>query len=129
MIGASSATRGQALPQREQDIVRACLDLLQLRGVFSWRQNCGAVKQAGRRGHRDRFIRFASINGVSDILAVLPPNGRLLAIECKRPGNGPTEDQAAFLDAVTRRGGLAVVIYDVRDLAEILDRELRKAAA
>lgn len=94
-----------ATAPREQDIVRACLDLLRFRGIFAWRQNCGAVVQ-DRRGRRERFVRFTSIKGVSDIIAVLP-GGRVAVIECKRPGNVPTEEQKAFLNAVTRRGGLA----------------------
>jgi len=111
---------------REQDVVRACLDMLWLRGVFAWRQNCGAFK-VGRGDHK-RFVRATNVNGVSDILGVLP-NGRFLAVECKRQGNTPTEDQRTFLNAVNRRGGLGLVVYDADDLAEILDRELRKAVA
>ena len=110
-----------SLVVREQDIVNACLDLLRLRGVFAYRQNQGAFHPRDRHG--ERFIRFTSINGVSDIIGVLP-NGRFLAVECKRPGNNPTNDQQAFLDAVRRRGGLALVVYDASDLDDIINREL-----
>lgn len=111
-------------PIREQDIVRGCLDVLRLHGVFAWRQNQGRLPVKDRSGKR--LVRFTSINGISDIVGVLP-DGRLVAVECKVPGNVPTEDQQAFLDAVRRRGGLAVVIYDAADLAAILKHEGRPA--
>lgn len=115
-------TRAAAFAGREQDLVRACLELLQFRGVFSYRQNGGGFHPAGKGG---RFVRFTSINGISDIIGVLP-GGRFLAVECKRPGNVPTEDQQAFLDAVNRRGGLGIVVVDAGDLADIIDREMRR---
>ena len=111
---------------RETDIVRGCLEVLRLRNVFAFRVNCGAMKVG--RGEQRRFLRFTSINGVSDIIGVLP-DGRFLGIEVKRAGNVPSDDQRAFLDAVTRRGGLALLIYDVADLISILDRELDSASA
>jgi hypothetical protein len=56
------------------------------------------------------------MKGASDILAVLPPAGRLLAIECKQPGKRPTADQRAFLDAVAAAGGVALVVEDLGQL-------------
>lgn len=112
---------------REQDIVNACLEVLRYRGVYAYRQNQGGMKMTGRT--RERFVRFTSVSGVSDIIGCLP-DGRFLAVECKRPGNEPTSDQSDFLNAIRRRGGVALVVYDAADLAEILDRELaRKAVA
>ena len=116
-------TAARALLVREQDIVRACLAVLRLRGVFAYRQNQGAFHPQGKN---QRFVRFTSINGISDIIGVMP-NGRFIAVECKRSGNVPTADQQTFLDAVNRRGGLGIVITDAADLAEILDRELGDA--
>ncbi len=117
-----------ALHQRERNLVKACLDLLRFRGVFAWRQNCGGVSMPVGADRRERFVRFTSINGVSDIIGILP-NGRFLAVECKRAGNKPTPDQIEFMNAVRRRGGVALVVYDVANLADILDRELQKAVA
>jgi len=114
----TSASAAMAENLLERDIVLACLELLKFRGVFAWRQNQGAMKKRDSTG--ERTIRFTSINGVSDIIGVLR-DGRFLAVECKRPGNGPTEEQSYFLDAVRRRGGIALIVYDVDDLAETLD--------
>jgi hypothetical protein len=103
---------------RESDILRSCLDLLRLRGVFAWRVNSGAV--AGEYNGRRRFVRFHGAPGCADIIGILP-GGRFLAVECKRPGNKPTPQQTAFLEAVRQQGGLALVVSDVRDLAAALD--------
>jgi hypothetical protein len=59
--------------------------------------------------------------GRHGILGLLTPSGRLLAAECKRPGNRPTPDQRGFLDAVRAAGGLALVVRDVGELAVTLD--------
>jgi hypothetical protein len=101
-------------PGREGDLVKSCLQLLRARGVLAWRVNGGGMK-VGRR-----FVRFNSINGVSDILGVLP-GGRFLAVECKVGDNHLTPHQAAFLQALTVQGGLTLVVWDVAEL----DRALR----
>jgi hypothetical protein len=102
---------------RETDLVRACLQLLRLRGVLAWRVNSGAV--AGEYRGRRRFVKFNTAKGCSDILGILP-GGRFLAVECKMPGRKTTPDQAAFLDAVRMAGGLALVVRDVRELQAAL---------
>jgi hypothetical protein len=86
--------------------------------VLAWRQNQGAL--TGTRGGKRLFVRFAAMPGISDILGVLP-GGRFLAVECKRPGNRPTPEQAAFLAAVEAAGGLALVVRDVAELQAALD--------
>jgi len=50
-------------------------------------------------------------------------NGRLHAIEVKRPGGRPTDDQRAFLDRVRQNGGAALVVFDVTTLVDALDAE------
>jgi hypothetical protein len=103
-------------PPRETDLIKACLQLLQARGVLAWRTNAGALK-IGRR-----FLRFHSIDGVSDILGCLR-DGRFLAVEVKLPGREPTVAQAAFLRAIQMAGGLAALVTDLRQLETILERE------
>jgi hypothetical protein len=103
---------------RESDLVRACLQLLRVRGVFAWRANSGAL--AVQRGGRRRVYRFAGARGLSDILGILPPAGRFLAVECKMPGRNLTADQRAFLDAIRAAGGVALLITDVGELQAAL---------
>jgi hypothetical protein len=97
------------------------LQLLQLRRIPAWRNNTGAAAFADAAG-RKRFVRF-STPGAADIHGVLPPSGRFLAVEVKRPGGRLTPAQAAFLDCIRTSGGLAVVAHGVDDLAEALRRE------
>jgi len=82
------------------------------------------------------FRRFAGLRGVSDILGILPQNtevsgydqpqtfGNLLAIEVKRPGKKPTDDQACFLAEVNRRGGIGVCVHGVDELERELEQYL-----
>ncbi len=99
---------------RESDILKACLQLLAMRGVVAWRHNQGAIPLEGG-GYR----RFVGARGCSDILGVLP-GGRFLACEVKRPGKKPTADQLGFLAAVNAAGGLGVWVQSVDEL----DRKL-----
>lgn len=110
---------------REQNIVDRCIDVLRQRGCYVWRQNSAALPVKDSYG--ERTIRCTSVNGVSDVIG-LTPDGRFVAVECKRGGNGPSGDQQEFLNAVNRRGGLGLIVYDVVDLEQILDRELRRAS-
>lgn len=95
----------------------ACLELLALRGCFAWRQNQGSVK-AEHKGCK-RFFRFASADGISDIIGVLP-SGQFLAIECKIAPNKPTNEQSKFLARVRRNGGVALLIYTIDELIAAL---------
>lgn len=103
---------------KEADILRDCLTWLKLHGVFCWRQNQGAI--TGVHNGKKRFLRFCSMSGVSDILGILPPSGRLLAVECKRPGRHATAEQDAFLDIVRQCGGVAVCVRGIDELEQAL---------
>lgn len=102
---------------RETELVKQCLELLKLRGIFAWRQNTGAMRIG------NRLVRFGQ-RGIADILGVLP-DGRFLAIECKVGNRKVTTEQNAFLDSVEANGGVALV---VRSLDE-LDRDLGEVEA
>lgn len=103
----------------ESAVLSGCLKLLALRQVPAWRNNVGGFKVG------NRFVR-AGTKGSSDILAVVPfpgpHRGRLLCVECKRRGGKPTAEQSAFLDRVRVAGGIGLVIDDVGELADALDR-------
>ncbi len=104
---------------READVLKACLDYLRLRRIPAWRQNQGAV--AGEHKGKRRFLRFAAVDGISDILGLLPPSGRLLAVECKRPGGKLSAHQQVFLKMIEAAGGLALCVDDVRQLQVALE--------
>lgn len=103
------------MPRKEQDLIKPTIDWLTAMGCCVWRQNAGGMK-ATYKG-RDRFIRFSHREGISDVIG-LAPTGRFIAVELKAGKNKPTEHQAAFLDEVRKRGGIAIVAYSLDDVCE-----------
>jgi hypothetical protein len=107
-------------PPSEKEIQSQIMKYLSARGIFHWRQNQGATVVPAAGGAKRRFFRMTSVDGVSDILGIIP-DGRLLAIEVKAGRNGPTEAQAEFLRRVKAAGGLAFVARSVEDVQRELD--------
>jgi hypothetical protein len=98
----------------ENPVLRGCLKYLQIRGIYHWRNNTGAVRVAP-----DRWISFGK-KGSSDILGILP-GGRFLAVECKAPDGGRlSPEQKQFISDVSRTGGLALVVRGWRELDKAL---------
>lgn len=106
-------------PRKESEIQREILRYLQARGIFAWKAGTGAAR-ATYKG-QERFIPFGKA-GCPDILGVLP-TGRFLAIEVKRPGYPPTNQQVAFLKNILLNGGLALIAHSVTEVADTLSRE------
>ena len=104
----------------EREVVKACLEYLELRGVYAYRQNTGAAEYADNTGRR-RFVRYGK-PGISDIIGVLP-GGRFIAVECKAPGGRLSEHQTEFLKDIERMGGLAVIARSVEDLEKIFRQQ------
>jgi hypothetical protein len=99
---------------KEQDLVKACIRWLESVGCFVYRQNQGGV--TGEYKGKRRFVRFAHVKGISDIIG-LTPAGVFIAVEVKQPKNKPTPDQDAFLERVRVKGGIAIVAHSVDELA------------
>lgn len=103
----------------EQQLVRQVLDYLALKRVFAWRQNQGAARYP-KRGGGEYFVRATSLQGISDVIGVLP-DGRFLAVECKTDGGRLRPTQEAFLDLVRTHGGVALVVRSLAELRAALD--------
>jgi len=109
----------------EADVIRAVDAALTAFGIFHWRNNTGAVKYEGTQGKR--FVRYGH-PGSADILGVCP-DGRFLAVECKRPkapgqpGGRLSALQNEFLTAVNKNGGVGIVVDGVDELEKQLDFE------
>lgn len=103
----------------ERDVQASVLAFLRKHPRVAWAQrfNSGVTKISNADG-TERFIRFA-FKGCSDILGMLR-GGRFLAVECKRAGERPTDEQRAFIDAVNGGGGLAFVACSIDDVARAL---------
>lgn len=111
----SPRVRRRIPPPRETQIQAAILRALAYRrDVFAWRNNTGALpNQQGRK------IRFGK-KGSGDILGLVA-GGRFLALECKRPGEEPTEAQLAFGAAVRAKGGFYAVVRSVQEAFAAVD--------
>ena len=111
---------------KEGDVLKACLDYLELRGIFAWRNNSGAVVSSyTRKGDgktKSRFIRYG-YPGSGDIIGLLP-HGRFLSIEVKKPGSRTEpkrkEAQEAFAARIRASGGLALRVDSLDLLIESL---------
>jgi len=104
---------------READILRGCLEYLQLRhdlGLF-WRNNTTGVFDPKFGGFR-QFNAIGTIKGVADILGVLRKDGRLFACEVKKPGGKLRPEQAVFLKEVNECGGIGIMVKSVDELTK-----------
>lgn len=98
----------------EADVLRNCLAMLKYQGLYCWRNNTGATQT--RTGG---FVSFG-FKGSSDILGIAR-DGRLLAIECKRPVGGRLSlDQKNFLEAINCYGGVGIVVTSDVDMVKQL---------
>lgn len=106
----------------EKDVQKTVTEWLTAFGAVAVRVNSGGMK-VGKR-----FVRFNNQPGCSDVLVCLPPDGRMLAVEVKKPGRDKTTakrkaEQASFRQAVVKAGGIAVVVKSLEELQADLREE------
>jgi VRR-NUC domain-containing protein len=109
---------GLTTTPRETEIQKEILRLLHGHGIPAWRINSRVVTLPGSSG----LYRMGGVKGMADILAVLPGSGRFIALEVKRPGAKLTLHQDAFLNLVTRTGGIGARVTCPNDVLELLKR-------
>ena len=119
--------RLRPLEPTEAQIQDAILKALRIHPAVVWasRMNTGAGKLRRCDG-TEQWIRFG-FPGCSDILGQLR-DGRLLAIEAKRPGGRVSAEQKAFLERASRHGALAFVARSSAEALGMLDRCIREQA-
>ena len=83
--------------------------------IYAWRQNTSGIPMS------DGKFRPAAKTGLSDILAILPPVGRFLAIEIKTGSDRLRPEQEGFLKNVQRAGGFALVVVSFDDFVDKLN--------
>ncbi len=99
--------------QKESDIQNSILDYLHYRKIFCWRNNSVGVYDAKNKSFR-RLPKYA-INGVSDILGILP-DGRFLGIEVKKKGSYPSLAQKDFMANILERSGIAFIAHSIDEV-------------
>ena len=92
----------------ETEIGRSIRRYLDMKGIFNWPTHAGQIIPAR--------------TGISDIIAVLPKSGRILAIETKLPGwkfNPKSRhelQQRKFLENIRKSGGIAFFATTIDDV-------------
>ena len=103
-----------AKPEREQPIKKRIQAALRDAGHACWIHNID-----NRSMHTGLDSR-----GVSDLICIVAPLGRFLAIEVKRPKYSPsdvTPDQRCFLAAVRKFGGVSGIATNVEGALALVD--------
>lgn len=97
------------------------LALARVPGVVLWRNSTGvAIHDPGTSRARTR--RYGLSPGSADLVGILAPSGRFLALEVKRPGQSPRPEQVRFLELVRRFSGFAAVVDSVDSALAAVER-------
>jgi hypothetical protein len=99
-----------------QDAIRLAAHSL---GLVLWRNSVGLAVDGLRR------IRYGLAVGSSDLIGIIMPEGRFIALEVKSATGRPTPEQERFLDLVRRSGGFAAVVRSVEDVRAAVERARR----
>ena len=59
--------------------------------------------------------------GSADLIGIVMPLGKFLALEVKRPGEKPSEAQAHWLALVRKAGGIAGVVTSVEEAISLVE--------
>ena len=92
--------------------------------VVLWRNQTGALPAVGRGG-RTYPVRFGLGVGGADLVGLLRPSGRFIALEVKTASGRQSPEQRAWARAVESAGGFYRVVRSVEDALEALDAAAR----
>lgn len=101
--------------EREKGIEIRIRVALAARGVMVMKHH------VDNRGHKRTGLGL----GVADLICIVPPLGRFVAIEVKRPGYSPSDvrpDQTRWLATVQRFGAISGIATTVAEALAIIDR-------
>lgn len=111
------AQGGNSPPLGETAISKAIeLAIGSRRDARIWRNNSGMAFGKGRA------VKFG-ITGQADLSGILS-DGRRLELEVKKPGEGPTTEQADFGAMIERFGGVWAVVTSVDEAIAVVDRAM-----
>jgi hypothetical protein len=105
------------MKERENDIQKAILDYLTLRGIFHYKQNtAGIYKQS-----TGSYIPSPSI-GAPDIVCVI--KGRYVGIEVKTPDGRQSAHQKAFHESLSAAGGVYILARSMDAAIEAVEKAM-----
>lgn len=109
---------------REAEIVNGLLLEIGRRwpdSVRAWRNNSGALKD-----EHGRLVRFG-LPGSADIIGIVGPSGRFLALECKATRGRPTDQQLLFVRMVGAFGGVGGVVWSIEEGCKLIEDAINGA--
>ena len=92
--------------------------------VVLWRNQTGALPAVGRGG-RTYPVRFGLGVGGADLVGLLRPSGRFIALEVKAERGRQSTEQIAWSRAVEGAGGFYRVVRSPEEALEALDAAAR----
>lgn len=105
----------------EKELENKILAYLIELGIFCWKNQSTGIYDANAGAFRKKSAY--QINGVSDVLAILP-DGRFLAIEVKNGKKGVVSDeQEFFLAKINRFGGIGFVARYFEDVSGVINAD------
>jgi len=104
----------------EKELMNAIRAVLSRPGtpVRLWRNNVGQLADS-----RGIPVKYGLAVGSADLVGIIKPSGRWLAVEVKTPKGRATPEQLIWLQTVRDFGGIAVILRSVEE-AEALLREI-----
>ena len=79
----------------------------QMDDLVIWRNESGVAQ------HGKRYVRYGLCKGSSDVIGILKPHGRFIAIEIKKPGGRIRPEQVLFVELINSMGGYAEIVDSV----------------
>jgi hypothetical protein len=67
-------------------------------------------------------VKYGLVKGCADLVGILAPHGRWLALECKTGDAITTPEQALFLNLVRSKGGFACVVRSLEEGFAAIER-------
>lgn len=121
----TGSRRSASKPTPEGLVLRSVMFALRREpDLLIYRQNVGAARLPVGNG-RERLVRFGLTKGASDLLGVLAPAGRIVAIELKAARGRTTPEQEAFLQGIRAFGGFACVVRSADEARAAIERARR----
>ena len=104
----------------ETELVTSVLSALALEpGVVAWRNNTGMARVHGSH------VRFGLGSGSADIIGILRPGGRFVALECKTEKGKASLEQHAWRTRVEEHGGVYGLVRSVQEARDVIAQARR----
>ena len=91
--------------------------------VVLWRNNTG-VAHADYGSAGLKMLRYGLVKGSADLIGLVKPNGRFVALEVKCNDGALRPEQILFLDLVRSFGGFASVVRSVTEAMEAVENAI-----